>query len=184
MFHSWVQRFFFRAVCFRPVSTHAFWLPQQGNTHGPKTKKRSERAIAGSDSGKRTKLVETGRGRNGENRPELIHAERGERWPWKRHHISDYVTLNQAQKCLLFWLSVYMFLSASTCFVGFSLFSKFCYCKTSVVINHCSLFWFFSFESRWQHYTVFPLISKWNQAHVNSVDSNGRETTHPCVSDC
>lgn len=43
----------------------------------PKIKKRSERAIAGSDSGKRTKPGETGRGRSEGNRPELIHAEKG-----------------------------------------------------------------------------------------------------------
>lgn len=46
--------------------------------HDPKTKKKSERAIAGSDSGKKTKPGETGRGRNEGNRPGPIHAERGE----------------------------------------------------------------------------------------------------------
>lgn len=42
-----------------------------------KRKKKSERAIAGSVSGKKTRPDETGRGRNEGNRPELIHAERG-----------------------------------------------------------------------------------------------------------
>lgn len=46
--------------------------------HDPKTKKKNERAIAGSVSGKKIKPGETGRGRNEGNRPELIHAERGE----------------------------------------------------------------------------------------------------------
>ena len=53
----------------------------------PKTKKKSERAIVGSDSGKRTKPGETGRGRNEGSRPELIHAERGEHRPLQRNHI-------------------------------------------------------------------------------------------------
>lgn len=44
----------------------------------PKIKKKSEKVIAGSDSGKKTKPGETGRGRNEGNRPELIHGERGE----------------------------------------------------------------------------------------------------------
>ena len=58
---------------------HSWFLPlQQGNTRDQKTKKKSERVIAGSVSGKKTKPGETGRGRNGGNRPELIHAERGE----------------------------------------------------------------------------------------------------------
>lgn len=67
-------------MCFvRLVPLTAFGFPQQGNTLGRKTRKRSERAIAGSDSGKKTKPGETGRGRNAESRPGLIHAERGER---------------------------------------------------------------------------------------------------------
>lgn len=45
----------------------------------PKTKKRSETAIARSDDGRKTRHAETGRGRNEENKPELILAERGER---------------------------------------------------------------------------------------------------------
>lgn len=49
----------------------------------PKTKKKSGKASAGSVSGKKTKPGETGRGRNEGNRPELIHAERGERQLWK-----------------------------------------------------------------------------------------------------
>lgn len=55
--------------------------------HDPKTKKKSERAIAGSVSGKKIKPGETGRGRNEGNRPELIHAERGEHGPGKALHI-------------------------------------------------------------------------------------------------
>ncbi len=51
--------------------------------HDPKIKKKSERAIAGSGSGKKTKPGETGSGRNDGNKPELIHAERGEHQPWK-----------------------------------------------------------------------------------------------------
>lgn len=44
----------------------------------PKTKKKSERAIVGNVSGRKTKPGETGRGRNEGNRPALIHAERGQ----------------------------------------------------------------------------------------------------------
>lgn len=47
--------------------------------HDPKTKKKSARASAGSDSGKKTKPGVTGRGRSEGNRPGLIHAEKGER---------------------------------------------------------------------------------------------------------
>lgn len=46
--------------------------------HDPKTKKKSERANAGSDSGKKTKPGETGRDRSEGSRPGLIHAEKGE----------------------------------------------------------------------------------------------------------
>lgn len=64
---------------FSQIYIHSRFLPlQQENIYGPKTKKKSVRAIAGSVSGKRTKPGETGSGRNGENRPEPIHAERGE----------------------------------------------------------------------------------------------------------
>lgn len=45
--------------------------------HDPKTKKKSERANAGSDSGKKTKPGETGRDRSEGSRPGLIHAEKG-----------------------------------------------------------------------------------------------------------
>lgn len=44
----------------------------------PKTKKKSARATEGSVSGRKTKPVEIGRDRNEGNRPELIHAERGQ----------------------------------------------------------------------------------------------------------
>lgn len=47
--------------------------------HDKKTKKKSETVIAGSDSGKKTKPGETGRGRKEGTRRELIRAERGER---------------------------------------------------------------------------------------------------------
>lgn len=62
-------------------------LLQQGNKYDPKTKKKSERTNAGSVSGRKTKPGETGRGRKGENRPELIHAEKGEHSPGLRPHI-------------------------------------------------------------------------------------------------
>lgn len=44
----------------------------------PKTKRKSEKAIAGSASGKRTKPDEIGRDRNEGSRRGLIHAEKGE----------------------------------------------------------------------------------------------------------
>jgi len=55
-------------------------LKEQGNMYGPKTKKKSERAIAGSVNGKKTKPGETGSGRNEGNRPGPIHAERDLDW--------------------------------------------------------------------------------------------------------
>lgn len=51
---------------------------QQENIHGPKIKKKRERVIVGSVSGKKTKPGVTGRGRSEGNRPELIHAEKGQ----------------------------------------------------------------------------------------------------------
>lgn len=44
----------------------------------PKTKRKSEKAIAGSASGKKTKPDETGRDRSDGSRQGLIHAEKGE----------------------------------------------------------------------------------------------------------
>lgn len=59
-----------------PVCLLCFGL--KGNTFDPKTKRRSERATAGSASGRKTRLGETGRGRNGGSRPEPTPAERGQ----------------------------------------------------------------------------------------------------------
>jgi len=51
--------------------------------HDPKIRRKSARVTAGNVSGKRTKCGETGRDRNEGNRPELIHAEKGEHQTWK-----------------------------------------------------------------------------------------------------
>lgn len=75
--------------CFKKIYIyfHSWFFPQQGNIPDPKKKRKSERLIAGSVSGKKTKPGETGRGRNEGNRLELIHAERGEHDPGKAQHI-------------------------------------------------------------------------------------------------
>lgn len=55
-----------------------FMLHLQGNTCDRKRKKKSERATAGSVTGRRIRRGETGSGKNAENKPELIHEESGQ----------------------------------------------------------------------------------------------------------
>lgn len=101
----------FQCICIRSV----FGFLQQGNMFGLKKKKKTERAIAGSASGKKTKPGETGSVRNEGNRPELIHAERGEHWPWKGKTYKMLLHWFLQRNIICFYYSlviwVYMFLS-------------------------------------------------------------------------
>lgn len=65
-----------------------------------KTKKKSERAIAGNASGKKTKPDGTGRGRSGGNWPERTLVERGEYQPLLLDNTAGFDKYFNANRCV------------------------------------------------------------------------------------